>query len=153
MIEERFHFGLPEEARKIREEVFTKEQGFPAEIDVDAHDAESWHLVLFYNGVPIATGRAYAIDPETYQLGRIAVLKPYRGKKVGTYLLKFLCFKCRSLGARKVYLDSQLDKTPFYRSCGFREDPSGEVFFEEGVPHIKMGKLLVKGAGLRLFEE
>ena len=142
MVKPVFQFGLMEDAKKIREEVFMQEQGFQDEFD--DKEKERWNLVLYLDGVPISTGRLEEEDPETYWIQRIAVRKPYRGMKVGTYTVKFLCNKAISLGARKAILNAQLDKVPFYRSLGFREDPNGEVFLEEGLPHIKMTKVLVR---------
>lgn len=137
-----FHLGLTEDAKKLREEVFVKEQGFRNEFD--EKDQNCWHLVLYRDRVPIATGRIVEIDPETYQIGRVAVKKEFRHMKVGTYTVKFLCNKALSLGARKAILSAQLDKMDFYRPIGFRPFPDGEIQNEEGVPHIMMYKILIR---------
>ena len=142
MIKPLFHFGLADDAKLIREEVFVKEQGFAKEFD--ENDAKSWHLVLYLDGVPISTGRILEIDPETYQIGRVAVRERFRHMKVGTYTVKFLCNKALSLGARKAILAAQVDKMSFYRSIGFRPYPNGEIFYDEGVPHIMMYKVLIR---------
>jgi predicted GNAT family N-acyltransferase len=93
MIKEAFTFGLPKDAEEIRQEVFTLEQGFAPEIDLDEHDKEAWHVVLYLDGYPISTGRVFPEDPETYHIGRVAVRKKFRGMKVGSYTMKFLCTK------------------------------------------------------------
>ena len=142
MVKPFFHFGLTEDVKLIREEVFVKEQGFANEFD--ENDKQCWHLVLYLDNVPISTGRILEVDPETYQISRVAVRKQFRGMKVGTYTVKFLCNKAISLGARKAILLAQEDKVPFYRSIGFRPYPDGEIIYEEGVPHIKMYKILTK---------
>ena len=142
MVKPLFHFGLTDDAKLIREEVFVKEQGFAEEFD--ENDAKCWHLVLYFDSIPIATGRILEVDPETYRLGRIAVRKQFRGMKVGSYTVKFLCNKALSLGARKAILLAQTDKMGFYRSLGFRPVPDGEVIYEEGVPHAMMYKVLIR---------
>lgn len=142
MVKPLFHFGLPIDAKLIREEVFMKEQGFAEEFD--EKDAQAWHLVLYLDEVAISTGRIVEVDPETYQIGRVAVRKNFRHMKVGTYTVKFLCNKALSLGARKAVLASPIDKIGFYRSLGFKPSPDGEVFYEEGVPHIMMRKILIR---------
>lgn len=144
MIEPIFTFGLPDDAENIRQEVFTLEQGFSREIDIDEHDKEAWHLVLYLDGKPIATGRVFAETPETYHIGRVAVLKEYRGQKVGSYLVKFLITKARSNGARRVVLGSQLDKEVFYKKLGFKRILGENIYEEEGVPHVLMEKTLEK---------
>lgn len=142
MVKPLFNFGLTDDAKLIREEVFVKEQGFAKEFD--ENDSKAWHLVLYLDGIPISTGRILEIDPETYRIGRVAVRKNFRHMKVGTYTVKFLCNKALSLGARKAVLAAQVDKMAFYRSLGFRPYPDGEVFYEEGVPHTMMYKILTR---------
>ncbi|MBO4541232.1 MAG: GNAT family N-acetyltransferase [Bacilli bacterium] len=142
MVEAKFYFGVPEDACAIRDEVFTMEQGFSDEIEYDEHDPNCWHVVLYLDGFPIATGRVFAEDPELYHIGRLAVRKAFRGQKVGTYAMKFLETKAKSLGARRLVLGAQLDKAPFYEKNGYSKNPTGEIYEEEGVPHILMFKTL-----------
>ena len=48
---------LPDEAVKIREEVFVREQGF--ENEFDEIDDNAWHIVLFWDDAPAAVCRFY----------------------------------------------------------------------------------------------
>ena len=82
MVKPVFTFGLPSDAKALREEVFVQEQGFQNEFGPE--DDRCWSLVLYLDNRPIATGRILEIDPETYQIGRVAVKKEFRGKTVGT---------------------------------------------------------------------
>jgi len=141
MIEPVFKFGLMDDAKAIRQEVFVTEQGYRNEFD--ENEDRCWNLVLYLDGTPIATGRLLEVDPETFQIGRLAVRAPFRHQKVGSYTVKFLITKARSLGARKVILGAQMDKVPFYQGLGFRPFPEGEVYFDEGHPHIMMFKVIV----------
>jgi predicted GNAT family N-acyltransferase len=140
MVEPKFSLGLPTDAQMIRQKVFVEEQGYQHEFVGD--DEGCWCLVLYFNNAPIATGRIKEIDPETYRIGRVAVLKEYRGKKIGTYVLKFLETKIKTLGGRKVILGAQLDKKVFYEKCGYRLSADSEVFTDEGHPHVWMEKTL-----------
>lgn len=139
MIRPDFHFGLSDDEKTIRETVFVIEQGFKDEFD-ESEDS-SIHLVLYLNEAPIACGRITKIDPDTYQIGRIAVMKAYRGQKVGTYVLKFLENKIKQLGGRKAILHSQYDKADFYKKSGYVIS-TGEIEEEQGYPHIWMHKNL-----------
>ena len=150
MIEERFTIGLNQDAIKIRNEVFTLEQGFAPEIDIDDKDDKAWHVVLYLDGYPISTGRIFEEDPETYHIGRLAVRKNFRGMKVGSYTMKFLMTKAKSLGARKVILGAQLDKIPFYKKLGFRPVPYSDIFLDGGAPHQMMYKVLTKKKDFRI---
>ena len=142
MVKPVFTFGLPSDAKALREEVFVQEQGFQNEFGPE--DDRCWSLVLYLDNRPIATGRILEIDPETYQIGRVAVKKEFRGKTVGTSILKFLTTKARTLGARKMVLNAQMDKVPFYEKAGFAVCNDGLINFDEGRPHVWMEKILVR---------
>ena len=75
-------------------------------------DDPCWCLVLYYNKKPIATGRLLEVDPETYRIGRVAVLPEYRNKKIGTYVLKFLEVKIKTLGGHKAILHGSVTRPP-----------------------------------------
>lgn len=141
MIKEKFSFGATKDALNIRQKVFVDEEGFHDDEDED--DKTAITCVLYFDSVPIATARLVEIDPETYHLGRVCVIKEMRMKKIGTYLVRFMEVKARSLGARKILLSSQLDKAPFYSSIGYKE-LTGEVYLDQGYPHVDMGKILLK---------
>ena len=138
MIKPVFSVGPSQDAALIRIEVFCKEQGYVHEMD--DLDPTSISLVLYLDDTPIATGRLAKVDPATYQLGRIAVRKPYRKQKVGSYLVEFLCTKAKELGANKVIAHSQLDKQEFYRKLGFYEIGNGAIDYDEGVPHLYLAR-------------
>lgn len=141
MIQARFSLGLSDDARQIRKTVFQDEQGFQNEF-VPGDEEGAWCLVLYRDLKPIATGRIKEETPEIYHIGRVAVLKEYRHKKIGTYLLKFLETKIRELGGRVAVLNAQYDKKGFYEKCGYSLDGDGEVFLDEGCPHVHMTKTL-----------
>ena len=143
MVKPLFTIGPSEDAKAIRIEVFCDEQGFKNEFD--ELDQGSISLVLYLDEVPIATGRLTKVDPATYQIGRIAVRKPYRGQRVGSYLMEFLCQKARELGAKTCIVHAQLDKRSFYNRLGFYDFAGGVVDEDEGVPHIYLAKYLYAG--------
>jgi len=140
MIEEKFQVGLFEDARALRQRIFVEEQGYQNEFDEE--DERAIHLVLYLDKKPIGVARLVEVDPETYRLGRVAVIKEYRHHKVGTYLVKFMEVKVKTLGGRKVILGAQADKVGFYEKLGYRPNPNGEVYLDEGHPHIMMEKQL-----------
>lgn len=124
---------LPEEAINIRTKVFVEEQGFKEEFDTIDKIAE--HLILFVDDNPIGTCRYYKKD-DSYYFGRLAILKEYRNKNYGGLLLKETINNLKKENAHKVFLNSQLRAKDFYIKHGFLQE--GEVFYEEGCPHIKM---------------
>jgi predicted GNAT family N-acyltransferase len=119
--------------RSVREAVFMREQGVPAELEWDGLDESSHHvLALSSHGQAIGCGR---ILPNAH-IGRIAVLKEWRGRKVGTALLEGLLAYASDKHYPEVDIDAQVQALPFYERFGFVAE--GEVFMDAGIPHRKM---------------
>lgn len=117
----------------IREEVFVEEQGVPMELDVDGLDPACVQvLARTEQGQPIGTARMTAGG----KIGRMAVIKAWRGRGVGTALLKELLTEARARRLTHVLLDAQVQALPFYEKHGFRAE--GEGFFDAGLPHLNM---------------
>ena len=123
----------------IRYKVFVDEQGFVD--DEDEIDKIALHLVSYDEKVPIATCRIFAGEGDAiYLLGRLAVLKEYRGKGEGSLLLRAAEENVKALGGKRLMLHSQYNARGFYEKCGYI--PCGEVFFEQDCPYIMMRKKL-----------
>jgi predicted GNAT family N-acyltransferase len=129
-----------EEARAhavpIRFTVFVEEQAVPREIELDEMDAKSLHAVAFENHFPVGTGR---LLPDGH-IGRMAVLKDWRGRGIGRRILGRLVEQARERGDREVVLSAQVHATAFYRRHGFVEE--GAEYMDAGIPHRKMRRLL-----------
>ena len=149
MVKPIFTIGPSPDARAIREEVFIKEQG--AVNEFDEADSLSWSLVLYLDDVPIGTGRLLRIDPSKYMIGRIAVRKPFRHQKVGSYLMAFLERKAAEVGATHIELHAQCSAIPFYEKNGYHILGDGEIYYEEGIPHQTMGKTLPRPKKRRYY--
>ena len=120
-------------AMAVREEVFIREQGVPAAIERDAKDAVCRHVIAFdATGQPIGTGR---LLPDGH-IGRLAVLKEWRGRGVGAALFERLLELARTAGLHRLELNAQTHAAGFYERYGFRKE--GTEFFEAGLPHIAM---------------
>lgn len=126
------------EARPIRELVFVREQGVPLELEMDDQDAHCDHaLACAADGSAVGTGR---LLPDGH-IGRMAVLKPWRGRGVGALLLLALIEQARVRQHRRICLNSQVYATGFYRRCGF--EVSGPEFMDAGIPHLPMQRDLL----------
>ena len=125
------------EARQIRLNVFVEEQRVPVEIEWDDMDEKSIHALAYdAAGKAVATGR---LLPDGH-IGRMAVLKEWRGKGVGGAILQRLIAVARQRGDKEIELFAQTHAIPFYRRYGFAE--SGTVFEEAGIPHQAMKRTL-----------
>ena len=133
------------EASRIRTEVFVKEQAVPPELEMDAHDALSLHALALQDGKAVATGR---LLPDGH-IGRMAVLKDWRGRGIGGALLQRLIEAARRRGDAEIVLAAQTRVLPFYRAHGFME--RGATYIEAGIEHQDMAlepktALLAEGA-------
>ena len=125
-----------ERASPIRFEVFVREQRVPAEIELDDMDAKCLHALAFHQEKPVGTGR---LLPDGH-IGRMAVLKPHRGKGIGAAMLERLIEAARARGDREVALSAQVHAVPFYRVHGFVEE--GAEYEEAGIVHQAMRRVL-----------
>ncbi len=141
-MEFRFFNTLNDDIRRIRISVFIEEQGLRRAFD--NIDMTAWHVMLYRNEVPIATGRmsADSSDPDTYHIGRIAVLSAYRELRVGVEVLSLLEDKIRAQGGKRIILSAPQAAQNFYEKQGYRIE--GEPYFEDGRPYILMTKNLAK---------
>jgi len=116
--------------RNIRTAVFVIEQQVPEDEEWDDMDPLCVHaLAVDARGTAIGTGR---LTPDG-KIGRMAVLKDWRGQGVGKALLQFLVQVARERGLPECYMNAQSHALPFYARHGFQV--YGEEFMEAGIPH------------------
>ncbi|OCB89564.1 acyl-CoA N-acyltransferase [Sanghuangporus baumii] len=142
---------LKQQCFDVRIAVFTQEQGFPLEIEIDEADESATHFLLRLvpSLKPIGTIRATRVDDASYKMGRLAVLKDYRKYRFGRALI--LTFHDWAIGdARRrgaesgsfIRLNSPYgscmtaDSSSF--PCRYGYEPEGDEFDEDGAPHQKM---------------
>ena len=123
-------------ASPVRFTVFCEEQGVPCEIELDEHDPLCIHAVGFEGGKVVATGR---LLPDGH-IGRMAVLKEWRGRGIGGLMLTRLIERAKARGDREVVLSAQIHAAPFYRAHGFV--PEGDEYMEAGIRHQAMRRTL-----------
>ena len=117
----------------IRRTVFIEEQNVPEELEWDDIDEHCYHVMAFAaDGTPIGTGR-FLLDGH---IGRMAVLKAWRSKGVGSAILKRLLDLARKEGLKSVRLHAQTHAVGFYARHGFKA--AGKTFMEAGIPHQAM---------------
>ena len=120
----------------IRYEVFVDEQNVPEELEIDGLDGEAKHVLAFVDGVPIGTGRIL----DDGHIGRVAVLKDYRGFGIGKLIMKKLIKWAQDITLKKVWLSSQWHAHSFYLDLDFV--CVGDIYKEAGIDHIKMFRTL-----------
>ena len=130
---------LTTEAKMIRTKVFMEEQGFHNEFD--EKDRISIHIVLFELSKPVATCRIYySGERQCYVIGRLAVLMDYRGKDVGSRLLKVAEKEIVDRNGKVAELSAHARASAFYEKNGYFS--LKDVHVDEGCPHVWMRKEL-----------
>jgi predicted GNAT family N-acyltransferase len=123
----------------VRRAVFVVEQQIPEQDEWDEADLICMHaLALTGKRDAVGTGR---LEP-TGKIGRLAVLKEYRGLGVGEGLLEWLVGQARRQGLESVYLHAQVHALKFYLRHGFVAQ--GPEFDEVGIPHQRMSLKLTR---------
>ncbi len=128
---------IKDQAMPIRLAVFVEEQKVPLEEEVDQMDPLCVHaLALNEQGMVVGTGR---LLPDGH-VGRMSVLRDYRGKGVGSAVLRALIEQAQLTGFEEVVLHAQTHAKDFYTLHAFIQE--GELFYEANIPHVKMRRKL-----------
>ena len=117
---------------EIRRRVFIDEQGVDASEEFDTADAGAVHWLAFTPD-NTAVGCARLIDD---RIGRMAVLKPFRNRGIGSALMRHIINYAAGIGLPRLRLHAQIQALPFYE--GMRFVASGDEFMEAGIPHRSM---------------
>lgn len=123
---------LEQEAKFIRKQVFIIEQNIPEEEEWDDQDMISDHFVVYDQDQPIATARLL----QNNSVGRVAVLKAYRGQGIGRMIMLEIIRQAHQQDRKFLQLSSQVHAISFYEKLGF--SIQGDAYDECGIPHIKM---------------
>lgn len=123
---------MEQDARQIRTAVFIEEQNIASEDEWDAEDAVSLHFMVYDNSHAIATARLL----ENHSVGRVAVLKGYRGQGVGRLLMLEIIEQAKKEQRPLLKLSAQVHAISFYESLGFKVQ--GSEYLDCGIPHVNM---------------
>ena len=129
---------LPKDVIFIRKEVFVKEQGINEKDEFDNADAifNTKIIVLYKNEKPFATARLIEKNNKLF-IGRVAILKEYRGLNYGILLLNKLIEKAKKdFKYNELYVISQSYASGFYEKVGFVA--FGEEFEESNIRQVNM---------------
>ncbi|MDN5484846.1 MAG: GNAT family N-acetyltransferase, partial [Pseudomonas sp.] len=86
----------------------------------------------FEGDFPIGTARLLPSG----EIGRVSVLKDWRGLKVGDKLMEAVIGVAEKRGQTRQFLSAQVYAAPFYERLGFRI--VSDEFLEVGIPHVDM---------------
>ncbi len=119
--------------QKVREIVFEQEQGVSRELERDGLDNNCIHvLAINKDKKPVGTGRLQLNG----KIGRMAVIKEYRGSGIGGKMLMALIKAGSKNNMHQLVLNAQKTAIDFYKKYGF--EILGEEFLEADMLHMKM---------------
>jgi predicted GNAT family N-acyltransferase len=121
-------------SRRIRYQVFVKEQQVPEALEYDEFEDASLHYLVFADGKAIATCRRRETS-KGIKLERFAVIGEARGLGAGELMVRHLLQEVLPLN-RPVYLHAQVQVAGFYSKYGFVTN--GPRFEEAGIDHYLM---------------
>lgn len=128
-----------QDAFNIRKKVFVEEQDVPIEIEIDEHENNSAHFVLYDEETPVGAGRFRVLDGKG-KVERICILPEYRGNGAGIQIMEEIEEYAKKLPVDEVVLNAQSYAVPFYEKLGY--SVISDEFLDAGIPHRKMKKKL-----------
>jgi len=132
--------GELKEAFGVRKKIFVEEQGISEDLEFDNRDREALHVIVTDAERVIGTARVIFLTANQAKLERMAILRPFRRRGIGSRIISFLNEELKNRQVEQVVLHAQCAVVAFYKSCGFEE--LGLSFVEAGIKHIKMQKWL-----------
>ncbi|MDI1362645.1 GNAT family N-acetyltransferase [Methylotenera sp.] len=120
------------ELRAVRTPVFIEEQFVTPEFEWDDIDASAVHLLATYENQPIACLRIIHYQ----KIGRMAVIKQWRGVGLGAALLQKAISFCKECGSKSIYLSAQTHAIHFYQKAGFKQ--ISDEYCDVNIPHVDM---------------
>ena len=118
--------------RAVRTPVFIQEQAVTPAFEWDEIDATAVHLLASLHGEPIACLRII----DYHKIGRMAVLKEWRGMGLGAALLLEAVTVCKNYGSKSIHMSAQTHAIEFYRKAGFKV--TSVEYCDVHIPHVDM---------------
>ena len=121
--------------KNIREKVFIQEQKVMPELEWDGMDEKAIHFLVFKDEKAIGCARAIVIKSRM-QLGRMAVLKEYRGQGAGSTLIEKAIVTAKLKQLSGIHISAQCNVINFYVKFGF--EVMGDTYLDAEILHCDM---------------
>lgn len=109
------------EVMEIRRQVFVKEYQRRESEEFDEQESIAMHVLVFEQSdkkKPVATGRI-VFDGSICEIGHIAVLKEYRRRQYGDFVVRMLINKAFTSGIHEVSVKAPGQLIDFFKKIGF----------------------------------
>jgi len=121
--------------KNIREKVFIQEQKVTPQLEWDGMDEKAIHFLVFNDKAAIGCARAIVIK-DHMQLGRMAVLKEYRGQGIGSALLEKAIVTAKLNQISSIHISAQCYAIDFYLKFGFKV--MSDIYLDAEILHRDM---------------
>ena len=119
----------------IREKVFIEEQEVTSQLEWDGMDKDAIHFLAFKDKKGVGCARAFVIQ-NRMQLGRMAVLREYRGEGIGSALIQRAMTLAKLNQLSGIYISAQCHAINFYKKFGF--EVTSDMYLDAEIPHRDM---------------
>jgi predicted GNAT family N-acyltransferase len=126
----------------VRIIVFVEEQAVPPEEELDHFDDSAIHFYVRLEDAGhlperiVATARVVDKGHGVAKIGRVAVLKEFRGRGIGFALMRYVENHAARVGFTEAMLEAQTHAIPFYKKLGYAAE--GGIFLDAGIEHRLM---------------
>lgn len=129
--------------RDLRWRVLRAPWGRPRGSELDDREEGAIHLIAVETATSrvIGAGRAHFNSPAEAQVRGMAVEEDWRGRGVGSLILRELERRAAAAGARRMILSARDTAVPFYQRHGYTVERPGKLLFGS-IPHVWMAKRL-----------
>lgn len=134
---------------EIRRIVFVEEQKVAENIVFDDYDnidnKETLSVWVYEQNSFKSVGSARIVwkkEPKKWYIQRVSVLKEFRGKGLGHYLLDIVHSKCKEMDIKEIYVSSQNYIKELYEKNGYEQ--FGDSYLEADILHVSLRKEIIK---------
>jgi len=128
-----------EAALDVRHEVLRKPLGLSFNLEELSEEENHLHCAAFYGPELIATA-SLVPDRLTCKMRQVAIKTMYQKQGIGSKLLDFIEQRAKSEGFKIIYCHARDQAVSFYKKNSYV--PEGDYFYEVGIAHLKMLKIL-----------
>lgn len=118
--------------REVRTIVFIQEQLVAPDLEWDEIDSSALHLLAMCGNQAVGCLRIIHYE----KVGRMAVLKPWRGSGIGRMLLNEAVCLCRQHGSKQIAISAQKHAIHFYEQAGF--NIISKEYLDANILHVDM---------------
>ncbi len=128
----------------LRYRILRKPWRKPKGSEKDKTDGVALHLMAFDGDRVVGVGRLHSNNDEESQIRYMAVDDDYKGRGIGTKMLKALEREAVKRHAKSIVLDARQSAVKFYKKHGYKVICPAHTLFGE-IAHLRMEKKLKKG--------